>query len=155
MRTRRRSKRTVSPRVAGHSGGLTAAVAAGEQAGQVPGVEDGGVWPDKDDRGGQNGADVLALRHPGDQLAGEVGDEDSALADARAEYLVVGDLIFLRWGNRPDQVASGDDGPADLREAALLNDSPGCGSADEVGQQMRQFREQGLETGAVAGQEVE
>jgi len=25
----------------------------------------------------------------------------------------------------------------------------------EVGQQMRQFREQGLETGAVAGQEVE
>jgi len=50
---------------AGHSGGLTAAVAAGEQAGQVPGVEDGGVWPDEDDRGGQNGADVLALRHPG------------------------------------------------------------------------------------------
>jgi hypothetical protein len=108
---------------AGHSGGLTAAVAAGEQAGQVPGVEDGGVWPDEDDRGGQNGADVLALRHPGDQLAGDVGDEDVALADARAEYLVVGDVVFLRWGKRPDQVASGDDGPADLREAALLNDS--------------------------------
>jgi hypothetical protein len=139
MRTRRRSKRTVSPRVAGHSGGLTAAVAAGEQAGQVPGVEDGGVWPDKDDRGGQNGADVLALRHPGDQLAGDVGDEDVALADARAEYLVVGDVVFLRWRDRPDQVASGDDGPADLREAALLDERSGCGSADVEHAALGQF----------------
>jgi hypothetical protein len=71
-----------------------------------------------------------------------VRDEDVALADARPEYLVVGDVVFLSWGDRPDQIAAGDDDPADLREAALLDDGSGRG------QQVQQFREQGLKTGA-------
>jgi hypothetical protein len=82
MRARRGSKRMVSPRVLAI---LAAAGAAGEQAGQVPGVKDGGVWPDEDDRGRQGGADVLALRHPANQLASDVRDEDVALADAGRE----------------------------------------------------------------------
>jgi hypothetical protein len=78
------------------------AVTAGEQAGQVPGVEHSGVWPDQHNRGREDRADVLALCHPGDELAGDVGDEDVALADAGAEYLVVGDVGLLCRGDRPD-----------------------------------------------------
>ena len=137
MRTRRGSKRGDPRDCAGHSRGLTATVAAQER-GQVPGVENSGVRSDKDNRGGQDSADILTLRYPGDELAGGVGDEDVALADAGAQYLIVGDVGLLRWKGRADQVAAGDDGRPTIGRS-VLNGGAGRRPADVEHAALHQF----------------
>lgn len=79
-----------------------------------------------------------------------MGDEDVALADAGAEYFVVGDVGLLCRGDRPDQVAGGDDGPSDLREAALLDGSAGRGPADVEHAALGQFLQERLPGGRTA-----
>ena len=88
---------------AGHSRGLTATVAAREQAARYQGSRDSGVRSDKDDRGGQDSADILTLRYPGDELAGGVGTRTSPSRTRGLEYLIVGDVGLLRWKGRAEQ----------------------------------------------------